>query len=109
MHTHITTIFSSSTLRMLSFATICIVGSFVLGIQTAGEVQPVTLIEAGSIKQAGDVDGNGTVDIEDAILILEIAQGYRSAEVTQLKSDPNGDGQLTVDDAIAILEKLSLQ
>ena len=65
---------------MLSLGTLCIIGSFVLGIQTAGEVQPVTLIEAGSIEQAGDVDGSGSVDIEDAIFILEVTQGYRFAE-----------------------------
>lgn len=109
MHKHIQNIFQQRFLRVFGFAAACVVGSFVLGVQTAGEVQPVRLIEAGSIERASDVDGSGTVDIADAILILEVAQGYRSAEPQQLAADPNGDGQLTVDDALAVLSQLALQ
>lgn len=59
--------------------------------------------------QAGDIDGNGTVDIADAISILEIVQGYAPSTPEQLRADPNSDGVLTVDDAIRILSILSLQ
>ncbi|MAE68270.1 MAG: dockerin type I repeat-containing protein [Candidatus Peribacteraceae bacterium] len=96
-------------LKLLATGTACIVGSFLIGIQTAGDVQPVSLIQAGGIPFAGDVDGSGTVDVSDVLIILEVAQGYESATTDQLKADPNEDGQLTVDDAMRILSKLSLQ
>lgn len=96
-------------LKVLATGVVCIVGSFLVGIQTAGDVQPVSLIQAGGTPFAGDVDGSGTVDMSDVLVILEIAQGYRSATTDQLKADPNQDGQLTVDDAIGILSTLSVQ
>lgn len=101
------TIFSSRHLKVLSLAVFAMVGSFSLGIQSAGDVRPVSLIEAGSnAQQSGDVDGNGVVDNRDAMLILEISQGYVTPTAEQLQADPNGDGRLTVDDAIRILAEL---
>ena len=94
---------------MLAIRAACIVSSFAIGIHTAGDVTPVSLIEAGGIPSLGDMDGNGVVDISDAITILEIAQGYREATVDQRKADPNGDGALTADDAIRVLSTLSLR
>lgn len=89
--------------------TACVVSSFAIGIQSVGEVQPVTLIEAGSIQEQGDVDGSGSRDLQDVIIILEISQGYAEATPAQLRADPNKDGQLTVADALSILKSLSLR
>jgi hypothetical protein len=94
---------------MLATGVACILGSFLIGIQTAGDVQPVSLIQAGGIPYAGDVDGSGTVDMIDVLVILDIAQGYESATSDQLRADPIEDGQLTVDDAISVLSRLSIQ
>jgi len=107
MHTHNRSIFSRQNLHILSLGTLAIVASFSLGIQSAGEVQPISLIEAGSIQLSGDVDGSGEMTVRDAIVILEIARGYVQATPEQLRADPNGDGTLTVDDAIRILRELS--
>lgn len=96
-------------LRLLAIGAACIVSSFVIGIKTAGDVQPVSLIEAGGPAVAGDVDGSGSVDLRDVILILEVSQGYVDATSDQLEADPNGDGALTVDDALRLLSTLSLQ
>lgn len=93
-------------LRALLFGGLCLAASFAIGIQTAGEVQPIALIEAGSPVSAGDMDGNGIVTVQDAIAILEIVRGYRTATPEQLLSDPNGDGVLTMDDALRILRTL---
>lgn len=95
-------------MKMLAIGSACIVSSFFIGTQTAGDVQPVSLIEAGGTSLSGDVDGNGVVDVQDAVVILEVAQGYSDATAAELRADPNGDGQLTVDDALRILEALSL-
>ena len=94
--------------KMLAVGAACLASSFLIGLSTSGNVAPAQLIEAGGLPQTGDIDGSGYVDAADAALILEIAQGYRTATVDQLKADPNGDGQLTVDDAIRILSTISL-
>ena len=109
MYTNILSLFSRRNRRVLALGVACIVSSFAIGIQSVGEIQPVTLIEAGSVQQAGDMDGNGSIDIQDAISVLEIAQGYKEATPDQLRADPNGDGQLTVDDALRILATLAIR
>lgn len=103
---HISSFRTRQVLRVLLFGALCIAASFAIGIQSAGEVQPISLIEAGSPGHVGDVDGNGIVDVQDAIQILEVVQGYRSATPDQLLSDPNGDGALDLDDALRILRTL---
>lgn len=107
MYTKFLSLFSRRNSHVFALGVACIASSFAIGIQTAGDVQPVTLIEAGSVEQAGDIDGNGSVDIRDVISILEVIQGYESVTPDQLKADPNRDGQLTVDDALRILASLS--
>jgi len=109
MYTYIHSIFSQRNLQVFILGVFAIAGSFSLGIQSAGEVRPISLIEAGSIQIAGDINGNGVVDLRDVVSILEIAQGYNSATPEQLRADPNRDGMLTVDDAIRILSELSLR
>jgi hypothetical protein len=84
---------------MLGAATVA--SAFFVGIQTAGDVQPISLIEAGG-GIAGDIDNSGMVDEHDAIAILEIVQGYRDSTPDALRRDPNHDGIFTVDDAIRI-------
>ena len=91
---------------MLALGTACVLSSFFIGTQSVGEIQPVTLIKAGNIDQTGDVNGDGSVTVRDAVRILEITQGYAQAEPSDLKADPNKDGVLTVDDAIRILSDL---
>lgn len=109
MHNKFSTIFAKKNLQVLSLGAMAIIGSFSLGIQTAGDIQPISLIEAGSVQTRGDIDGNGVVDIQDVIVILEIANGYAEATPDQLRADPNGDGRLTVDDAIRILTDIRNQ
>jgi hypothetical protein len=89
---------------MLGAATIA--SAFFVGIQTAGDIQPISLIEAGG-GIAGDMDDSGTLDERDALLILEMVQGYRDITPEALRKDPNHDGILTVDDAIRILAVIS--
>lgn len=93
-------------MRALLFSGICVAASFLIGIQSAGEVQPIALIEAGSVSQMGDLTGDGSTDVQDVITILEVVQGYVQATPDQLKADPNGDGALTIDDALRILRSM---
>lgn len=89
---------------MMGAATV--LSAFIIGIETAGDVHPIALIEAGSADLKGDLNGSGTLDIDDAIAILEIVQGYRIATPEELRADPSSDGLLTVDDALRILATL---
>lgn len=92
---------------LIAIGVLCITASFAAGVRTSGSVQTVHTTEATDIIIAGDVTQDQVVDVRDALLILEIAQGYRSAEPEELKRDPNGDGQLTVADAMRILSDLA--
>lgn len=101
---------------MLAFGAACVMGSFLLGIETAGEVQPVSSIQAGGLQAnvlpevtPGDVDGSGVVDLQDVIIILEVVQGYREPTPLVLKADPNGDSHLRVEDALQVLRTLAIR
>lgn len=93
----------------LTLSAMCLTLSFSIGVHTAGDVQPIELIVAGDGIVEGDMNGDGVVTIQDAIEILEIAQGYKTATPDQLRSDPNGNGSITVDDAIRILNIISVR
>lgn len=95
--------------QIVALGALCVVASFTVGLHTAGDIQPIALIEAGTVASSGDLDGSGSLDIEDAIFILEVVEGYRTVEPGQLVADPSGDGILTIDDALHILSILSLQ
>lgn len=92
--------------QVIAIGALCIISSFSLGVRTAGDVQTVAPSEAGGIRLVEDINGDGTVTIEDAISILEIVQGYEVATPAQLQADPNADGHLTVEDALRILEDI---
>ena len=100
---------TSLNLKVLLIGAATIATSFAVGIQTAGDIHPISLIEAGSSTLAGDVDGNGQIDLQDAIAVLEVVQGYREPTAEELRGDPNSDGVLTVDDALRILHEVTLR
>ena len=99
-------LFHRRNLQVLSLAAVAMISSFSLGIQSAGDVRPVSLIQAGSMQNSGDMNNDGVVDTRDVIIILEISQGYTTPTVSQVEADPNGDGKITVDDAIRILHRI---
>ncbi|MBR6006384.1 MAG: dockerin type I repeat-containing protein, partial [Clostridia bacterium] len=52
----------------------------------------------------GDIDGNGEIEVSDAILALRSAMGIIELTPEQLAAgDMNGDGTVGVDDALTIL------
>lgn len=101
--------------RRKSLRTIGIVGAsmavaFILGIQTAGDIQPVVKpTEAGNAVVDGDLNGNGVLDIGDARAAIEIALGYRTVTPEELAADPNHDLTVTIEDALAIIDALEHQ
>jgi hypothetical protein len=91
-----------------------IIAAFVLGIYAAGTIHPFTPSEAASQKVLsasaaiqGDINGDGVLDLQDAIEILESAMGYRIATSDEIRrGDMNGDGKLTLEDARLVLKKI---
>lgn len=96
-------------LQVGALTALCLMLSFTAGIQSAGDARPASLIEAGSIASRGDLTGDGKLTIEDAIVVLELSEGYREPTTEELFADPNGDGELTVSDALWILSTVSLR
>lgn len=84
----------------------CMTASFLLGIQTAGEFRPVDQTQAGPAEIRGDFNGNGTLDVDDVRIALELAQGTRQPTRAELLADPNGDLVITLDDVAMILSQI---
>ncbi len=93
-----------------SFTTLCCLLAFVIGLESAGNVRTFDRTQAALTDTAslrGDVDDDGTVDIQDAILVLERADGLETATAEEIrKGDVDGDYKLTVKDALRILRSL---
>lgn len=94
-------------IRVAALGSLCVVASFALGIHTAGDIAPIASLQAGGPAREGDMNGDGTVNIEDVIEILEIVRGQLPATAHHLRVDPNTDGKVTIDDAIHLLQTLA--
>ncbi|QTA90595.1 hypothetical protein [Desulfonema magnum] len=60
--------------------------------------------------KSGDVDGNKTLNLKDAIIALRIACGKSPSEQpvqVNMAGDVNGDGQIGIHEAIFVLDQLS--
>ncbi len=55
---------------------------------------------------AGDVDNNGTVDLTDAVLSLQVCAGMTQNTVNT-SEDVNADGKIGLEEAIYVLHKVS--
>lgn len=51
----------------------------------------------------GDADGNGTIDMQDALIVLRAAMGLADPEALIPQADMNGDGAIGMDDALTVL------
>lgn len=98
--------FSRRMLQLMGLGTMCTISAFVLGMQSAGEVQTIASLNASGTIQRGDVNLDGVVDKSDVEEILEIARGHKEPSPHQLRADPNGDGEITIDDALELLKEL---
>ena len=54
----------------------------------------------------GDIDSNGTIDLQDAIRALQILAGLKPADINQY-SDINEDDKIGIQEAIYILQTIS--
>lgn len=93
-------------LILVPLGIVAVVTSFNLGTRTADIVRTIGTSSATEGLR-GDVTHDGVIDSRDAVLILEVAQGYRTATPAELQADPNSNGILTVDDALRVLREYS--
>lgn len=65
-------------------------------------------ITVSNVLVTGDIDDNGTVDLTDAILVLEVIsrKDITSDDITAV-TDVNGNGKIGLQEAIYILQKVS--
>lgn len=102
-------------LQSLSLGALCAIGAFAMGIETAGDLHPFAkseaalqeLLHVGSDLR-GDVNGNGTIDSEDAYLLYEFSEGLETPAADELRrGDTDGDLHLTASDLGYVLHALS--
>jgi len=55
----------------------------------------------------GDISGNGSVDLEDLIIVLQILSGVVPSQSINLDADVNRDGKIGLAEAIYIIQKVS--
>ena len=108
---------TARTLQVLGLGTLCAIGAFGLGIETAGDVHPFAKSEAAleafltpGTEARGDVNGNGMLDSEDAYLLYQFTQNLETPTPAQMRAgDTDRDLQLTGKDLGYVLRQLSLQ
>lgn len=55
----------------------------------------------------GDVNGDGEVNISDAVALLRYLAGDESVNIIIGNSDMNGDGTVNISDAVTLLRRLA--
>lgn len=78
--------------------------SFVSEKQEGSPSSPITLTVMDKI--LGDVNGNGQVDIGDAVSIQNYLVGKDTATFVEIVADTNHNGQIDIGDAVTILNYL---
>ena len=89
-------------------------GQLVLAAYTPGRVVIYTYDAAGNRTkvevniQTGDVNGDGKIDMADAVLILQVAIGTVSpGQAVFADIDVDGNRRLSLDDTLFILQKIA--
>jgi len=75
---------------------------------TAANPYTVTVQLAVDTNAMGDVDGNGIIEVRDALMLLQAANDLLNLTPEQfLRADLNGDGELLATEALRILQYVS--
>lgn len=76
-----------------------------IGSQRAENIGNFTYATTKPAYTLGDVDENGNITANDAVLVLEMYVGTRvSTDQAKLAGDADGNGKITANDAVYILE-----
>ena len=68
---------------------------------------PCSTWDYASLNISGDLDGNGALGLEDAILALRVLTRKASGATVHSDHDPDHDGKIGLSDALYILQSLA--
>jgi hypothetical protein len=57
--------------------------------------------------ETGDVNGDGSVDLADAVLALQIAVGLEPSGDVRLDADVNGDGEIGLEEVVYVIQSIA--
>jgi len=102
MHTHLLHLLTTRNFTLFGFAIVCVFGSFLIGIRSAGEVETFGRSEA----QQANVLMNATTNEASPIALSDANVETDGNDITEpiVAGDADGDGTVTVLDAITVLE-----
>jgi hypothetical protein len=86
-------------------------GTYYIHVQakdSAGNESDVVTVSAILVSVVkGDINGDGSVNAADAILVLQLMSGSKPAGISGVDADVNGDGKIGLQDVICILQKVA--
>ncbi len=103
-------------LQTVALGIVCSMAAFTVGLETAGDVHPYDTTQAAvtasedlpKIAPRGDIDNDGIVTVNDAIVLINVAEGVEIATPDMVKrGDADGDFRITYKDAIRVLYSLT--
>ncbi len=59
------------------------------------------------MESKGDVNGDGYVDLADAMIVLRSLSGYNASDTTIKEADVNGDNMIGMEEALYIVQQVS--
>ena len=59
------------------------------------------------VESKGDVNGDGYVDLADAMIVLRSLSGYNASDTTIKEADVNGDNMIGMEEALYIVQQVS--
>jgi hypothetical protein len=84
-------------------------GTYYIHVQakdSAGNESAVVTVSAILVSvEKGDINGDGSVDVADAILALQLMSDRKPSGITGIDGDVNGDGKIGMAEVIYILQK----
>ncbi len=113
---HLTHILHRTRLQTVALGIVCSMAAFTVGLETAGDVHPYDTTQAAvtapdeipRIAPRGDIDNDGIITVNDAIVLINVAEGVDTATPEMVKrGDADGDFRITYKDAVRVLYSLS--
>jgi hypothetical protein len=72
----------------------------------AGIFASLLVVSSAGAAIKGDINGDGQIDLRDAIAALKVATGQGAGETINLSADVNGDGKVGMEEVVFILQYL---
>ncbi|MCG6534139.1 MAG: chitobiase/beta-hexosaminidase C-terminal domain-containing protein, partial [Syntrophales bacterium LBB04] len=75
---------------------------------TAGNVEPLkSVVYNITSTLKGDIDGNGSIELTDAVIAMQLFSGFTSAKPVNKYADVDGNGRIGPPEVIYVLQKVA--